>query len=349
MIGERLKRWLDVSIVAVAAVGVVLAAVVATAPVCGNGVVEGRLPDPRIEECDDGNTVNGDGCSSSCLVEFPTRIYVAHYLGNIDGGFSEEWYYFLGVLNQNFLEKQVPVGATVYPASIAEDSAFAPYIMGFYDNPYVELVQKGDTGLGEEQKMDALGYDEQRSIIEAGREDYVRNMAQILGISEDEVVIPKAYNQPQGRFTDTTRQVLEDLNFTIFFEMYMNDDLYPVNSTEELDVLQYGVGFTRAGDAGKDSEFFSPGEFLLQLRNFNRVDLNMLYINGSRVVPIWVHQQDFERKDKADAMDYEKWATYNYIIDRLRQEPNIVFVSPQDIWEMRHPGEEPPGIILPES
>ncbi len=31
--------------------------------VCGDGVVEGS------EQCDDGNLVNGDGCSSSCVVE----------------------------------------------------------------------------------------------------------------------------------------------------------------------------------------------------------------------------------------------------------------------------------------
>ena len=32
-------------------------------PVCGNGIIESG------EECDDGNTVSGDGCSSSCLKE----------------------------------------------------------------------------------------------------------------------------------------------------------------------------------------------------------------------------------------------------------------------------------------
>jgi len=32
-------------------------------PVCGNGVVEGS------EECDDGNTISGDGCSSTCTTE----------------------------------------------------------------------------------------------------------------------------------------------------------------------------------------------------------------------------------------------------------------------------------------
>ncbi len=33
------------------------------APVCGNGIIEGG------EECDDGDTVDGDGCSASCTVE----------------------------------------------------------------------------------------------------------------------------------------------------------------------------------------------------------------------------------------------------------------------------------------
>jgi cysteine-rich repeat protein len=38
-------------------------ATLAPDPVCGDGVVEGS------ERCDDGNTLNGDGCSSSCQVE----------------------------------------------------------------------------------------------------------------------------------------------------------------------------------------------------------------------------------------------------------------------------------------
>jgi len=34
-------------------------------PICGNGVLEAG------EECDDGNTVSGDGCSSTCTIEVP--------------------------------------------------------------------------------------------------------------------------------------------------------------------------------------------------------------------------------------------------------------------------------------
>ena len=31
---------------------------------CGNGVV-----DPPVEECDDGNTMRGDGCGMTCKIE----------------------------------------------------------------------------------------------------------------------------------------------------------------------------------------------------------------------------------------------------------------------------------------
>lgn len=41
--------------------------VVECAPVCGNGIVESG------EECDDGNTIDGDGCSSTCLIERQAR------------------------------------------------------------------------------------------------------------------------------------------------------------------------------------------------------------------------------------------------------------------------------------
>jgi cysteine-rich repeat protein len=37
--------------------------VLGTPPVCGNGVVEG------VEACDDGNSIDGDGCSRSCTIE----------------------------------------------------------------------------------------------------------------------------------------------------------------------------------------------------------------------------------------------------------------------------------------
>src|SRR5438445_7919603 len=42
--------------------------VAGASPTCGNGVVEGT------EECDDGNTTSGDGCSSTCQLEDTSAI-----------------------------------------------------------------------------------------------------------------------------------------------------------------------------------------------------------------------------------------------------------------------------------
>lgn len=329
-----MMRYVGLAVVAV--IAAVSVAMFLTAPVCGNGITEGKLPDPRLEECDDGNMMDGDGCSSLCRVEFPTRIYVAHYLGNIDGDFSEDWFFFYGMMDDHFREEEFPVGATVYPASIDDNPKFAQYIERLYENPYVELVQKANTGNVTEQNMDRMDYSEVYSIIRAGQDNYRRSMAGILEIPEEDVQVPRAYNQPQGRFTDTIRDVLDDMNFTIFFEMYLNEDIGPINSSEDVDVMQYGVGFTKGGEAGRNTDFFQPGEFLLNLRNFKRTDLDMLYIDGSRVVPIWVHHMDFERKDKPNKVDMEKWSIYKYVIERIKEEPNLVLVSPQDIWEMRH-------------
>ena len=37
-------------------------------PVCGNGIIESS------EQCDDNNNVNGDGCSSTCIIEEPEEV-----------------------------------------------------------------------------------------------------------------------------------------------------------------------------------------------------------------------------------------------------------------------------------
>ena len=302
---------------------------------CGNGIVEGRFPDTGFEECDDGNSESGDGCSDSCMVEFPERIYVAPYMGNIDGHFTEDWLFFYGQLVDFFDSERIPVGATTYPATL-DIPKFRPYIERIYRSPYMEIVQKGFTGLGEEQYMDNLSYEEQKEIISNGRDAFREWMTEIMDVPESQVMVPQAYNQPQGRFTNDTRKALEDLGFRMFFEMYMNDDLGPVESTSDFDVLQYGVGITTDGGAGVDTEFFQPGEILIQIRDFLREDLNMLYINGYRVVPLWVHQMDFESKEKLSTVDELKWEQYTYTMKRIKDEPNLVFVSPSDIWDLRH-------------
>jgi cysteine-rich repeat protein len=329
-----MKAGYFVFIILVVFVGIGLP-LVFSAPKCGNGVVEGRFPADNYEECDDGNNVSGDGCSAECRVEFLERIYVAPYMGNIEGHFSEDWFFFYDRLVDYFEEEEIPVGATIYPATL-DNPEFAPYAKSIYESPYMEFVQKAWTGLGKEQRIDELPFEEQREIISNGQEAFRSYMAGILGVNGSEVWVPVAYNAPQGRFTNDTRKALEELGFKIFFEMYMNDDLGPIEPTEKLDVLQYGVGLTTDGDAGPDTYFFQPGENLLELRDFYRDDLNMVYINGSRVVPVWVHHMDFESKTRPNIVDEEKWAIYTYLMGRIKEEPNLILVSPSEIWEMRH-------------
>lgn len=305
-------------------------------PQCGNGLLEGSYPALVYEECDDGNNLGGDGCSPSCLIEFPEKIYVAPYLGNIDGGFDEDWFYFYGTLTDFYDGEGIPVGATTYPSSINITDKFAPYIKRMYESKYIELVQKGNTGLGEELVMDTLSYERQREIIEEGREVYVKSMAAILGINESHVKLPEAYNQPQGRFTIISLLTLQDLGFKIFFEMYLNEELGPVKSSESVDVLQYGVGMTVEGNPGRNTVFYQPRDVLKRIREFDREDLYMLHINNSRVVPIWVHHMDFESREKDNKLDHEKWVIYTYVMRRLNQEPNITIIAPSEIWELRH-------------
>lgn len=48
--------------------------------VCGNGVLESG------EACDDSNTTNGDGCSSTCTIETPDPTPTGSFKGSISGG-----------------------------------------------------------------------------------------------------------------------------------------------------------------------------------------------------------------------------------------------------------------------
>ena len=293
--------------------------------VCGNGVI-----DPG-EFCDDGNTFNLDGCSSDCKRETDETIYVAPYMGNIDGDFSEDWYYFYDLLAEFHTINKIPSGFSIYPASIKEGK-FGEIFRKMHDSPYIEFVQKGYSGSEEEQHLDKLSYERQREIIKKGQ-DYFRKMS--LKITGDPSV-PVAYNQPQGRFTDSIRDALRSLGFHIFFEMYENDDLSPVNSTPDFDVLQYGVSFTTDGEAGRQTFFRSPEDVISRIKQFKREDVNMLYIRGRRVVPVWCHQSDFEDRYKDNTLDTEKWRIYTETMLRLKHDPDIVLVRPSDIYHMRH-------------
>src|SRR5262245_52273536 len=55
--GARVARWILVGCALL-----LIAAPLRANAACGDGALDG------VEECDDGNTVGGDGCSASCLL-----------------------------------------------------------------------------------------------------------------------------------------------------------------------------------------------------------------------------------------------------------------------------------------
>jgi hypothetical protein len=118
--------------------------------------------------------------------------------------------------------------------------------------------------------------------------------------------------------------------------MYRDDDLDPVKLTEDLDILQYGVGFDPEGDAGPETVFLQPHEAIEEIKSFDRGDVTLLSIQGRIVVPIWCHQSDFELESQETVADENKWRIYTTTLLELKQDPNIVFLSPSQIYEMRH-------------
>ena len=299
-------------------------------PSCGNGQVE------TGEFCDDGNTINLDGCSSDCKVETDDTIYVASYMGNIDGDFSEEWFHIYDRITEFHDKNAIPSGFSIYPAGI-HGIAFEKKFRKMYNSPYIEFVMKGNTGDVNEQRMDELSYDEIYDIISAGKENFRSGAAEAMGIDPEDVEMPVAYNQPQGRFTDTVRDVLHDLGFHIFYEMYINDDLEPVKSLPGFDVLQYGEGFTVEGKAGFGTVFRNPDDIIGDVKDYYRDDVYLMEIEGRTVVPIWLHQSDFEDTNNPNHVDENKWRLYTTTMLRLKQDPDIVMVGPSQIFDMRHP------------
>jgi cysteine-rich repeat protein len=296
--------------------------------VCGNSILE------EGEFCDDGNTINLDGCSSDCKLETNRTIYVPPYMGNIDGDFSEKWYYVYHMITEFHDSNGIASGFSIYPASI-QVGGFGDAFRKMYNSPHIEFIQKSFTGGEIDRNLDKLSFEDQKAIIRAGREFFRKAAEKIIGTGDIEV--PVAYNQPQGKFTESMRSALRQLGFVIFFDMYRNEEYEKVDPFPDFDVVQYGAGFTIEGDVGKDSLFRSPDDIINEIKNYSREDINILTVNGNRVVPIWVHHSDFESRDTPTAFNWTKWEIYTETMLMLKEDPDIVIVTPSQVFEMRHP------------
>jgi cysteine-rich repeat protein len=294
---------------------------------CGNSILE------EFEFCDDGNKKNLDGCSSTCKTESNRTIYVPPYMGNIDGDFSENWYYVYHMITDFHDKNGIASGFSIYPASI-KTGGFGDAFKKMYQSPHIEFVQKSFTGNEIDRNLDRLSFEEQKEIINAGREYFRKASQKIMGTSDIEV--PVAYNQPQGKFTESMRSALRQLGFVIFFDMYRNEEYEKVDPMPDLDVIQYGAGFTVEGDVGRDSTFRTPDDIINEIKNYSREDINILTVNGRQVVPIWLHHSDFESSEAPNTFNWTKWEMYTDTMLRLKEDPDIVVVTPSEVFEMRH-------------
>lgn len=265
-------------------------------------------------------------------------IYVALYVGDIDGDVSEEWYFFYKKLVRFYNNEEVPATFSFYPASIKDDKEFNNVFKKMYKSEYIELMQKGYKGDEVEMHMEELSIREQKEIIQNGRNYFEEKMKELT--KQEEVKLPISYNQIGARFTNETRDILQSLGFKIYFDVYLGAGLDPVKSTDNFHVVQYGVSFTKSGDAGMENKFKTSQEIFNEINHFAREDLEILEINGKPVIILWIHQQDFEKQPKDDlfnrenVLDREKWNFYVDVIRALENDPNVTFATPEMIEEM---------------
>jgi cysteine-rich repeat protein len=304
--------------------------------ICGNGAVDAG------EECDDGNTVSGDGCSSDCLKE-GNYIYVVSYVGDIDGAVSEDWFFFYGKLADFYDTNKIPGSFSFYPATIdIGGPAFSDPLKKMYLSPYIELIQKGYNGDENEMKMDKLSFAEQKAIVQRGLDTFRYNMSILLGKGMDEIVALTTYDQIGARFTEDTKRALEELGFNVYFDVYVGDGLQPVQPTENFDVIQYGVSFTETGAAGPENKFKPSAEIIKEIKGYDRGDVPLTRINGHLVVPLFVHQQDFESSSTLASLDNNKWNIYTTTLLALKNDAEIKLLTPKEVYNIRHNIINPP-------
>lgn len=302
--------------------------------ICGNGIIEIN------EECDDSNNLSGDGCSIICKIETPQNLtYVISYLGDIDGAANSTWFYFYGNLTNFYHDLNVPVSISFFPGTMSSDETFKAEFSKMYLNENIELIQKSFMGTEEEANMYNQSYDVQKAIIKNGHDAYVSKMQEILGVQDIKPLV--TYDQLLGKITNVTLQALKDLGYISYFDLYYHDDLGPVEPTETFDVIQYGVSFTISGGVGKETEFKNMSQVISEIKGFDRKDVTVMTINKSKVIPLYAHHQDFESKNQSGQIDMKKWNIYRETLQNLKNDPNVVFITPKQAYEMKRAVAEP--------
>jgi len=271
---------------------------------------------------------------NNCSIDKP--VYIVPYVGDIDGSVSNDWYYFYDLISKFYDENQIPSGMSFYPRTLNNDPNFMNPFLRMYNSQYIEIMQKGYNGDEKELRMDSLSFRDQRSIIRKGQRVFLRKMSE-NGIRK--AILPKSYNQIGARVTNDTIRALEELGFKIYLDVYYDPDVGSVSNTPTFDNTQYGVSFTINGEAGPETEFKSQEQVyneINEMNNLGREDVEILKINNISVIPLWVHQQDFEGKLVYNQIDLDKWEMYKDTLLKLKNETNVTLLKPIEVYNLRH-------------
>ncbi|VVB60203.1 Polysaccharide deacetylase [uncultured archaeon] len=298
---------------------------------CGNSIVEAP------EECDLGaqNGAANSTCTADCknITKNATTLkaYVVPYIGDIDGSIDSGWFYFYDQLRKWHQDNNISVTFSFYSKTIKDDAQFNNAVANMYKCPNCELATKSQGT--SERDLDNMSYDEVKAIIGSDQDYFKSKMQQILNTSN--VSAPRTYNQLYGRFDPTIRSAVHDLGFNIYLEEYITPEHGYTDSLPDFDITQYSVSFTQSGHPGPNEIFKQPNEVIQNLLDFQND--HALYINGTTVIPLMAHQQDFRTNDSSDTLNQTKWDTYTRTLEMLKNDSRFRLIKGQDVYNLRHP------------
>ncbi|MCX6819605.1 MAG: polysaccharide deacetylase family protein, partial [Candidatus Aenigmarchaeota archaeon] len=293
---------------------------IVSVPYCGDGKVN-----QKSEECDDGNLVDGDECSSYCKNEI--KAYIVPYVGDLDGNIDPDWYFFYNQLRQWHDNNNLSTGFSFFPQTM-NNNQFNQIIADMYYSKNIELLTKADDSYNG-TSLDLMSYYQVRSYIQSLQDNFIKEMQ---NMNYTNVTAPVSYNQKLGMFTKTIRDAVHDLGFRIYFEQYISDYGY-IDPLPDFDIIQYSVSFTVSGLPGPGEKFKQPIDIINEVLNFN-VE-RMTYINGTKVIPLLCHQQDFRVLNGSSIVNETKWDIYTQTLLMAKNDPRIKILKPIEIYNIR--------------
>ncbi len=279
----------------------------------------------------------GETQSNAQTPKIEAPVYIIPYIGDIDGAVAPIWFKFYYELANFFDETQISSTFSFYPGTMSPHPDYIKSINLMYNSKYIELVQKGNNGNQTEWEMDKLPLEAQSLIISQGQNNFRLWMQNNLAISSP--IMPITYNHIGAKFTQTTLQAAEELGFKAYLDLYVGSTLAPVDSTQTFDVYQYGVSFTTTGGSGKALPFKSTQEIIDEINRLvklGRQDLELVKINNTIVIPLWMHQQDFESESTPGATDENKLSILVSTFELLKKDPNVKFITAKEAHALRH-------------